>query len=78
MKQEIKFTLEVEKDGNLFTFSMPYASTSSGLGTAYEVLHQMIHTIKAELDARHKKLEEMKEKEEKESVKEDTKEDKID
>lgn len=64
MKQEIRFSLEVVKGEDVFTFTMPYASAQHGLGVAYEVLHDMIVVLKKELDERHKRLQEAEEKKE--------------
>jgi len=66
MKQELKWTLEVEKNDQLFVFSMPAQSTKVGLGSAYEVLYEMISVVKNELDSRDKKLQESKKEESKE------------
>ena len=55
MKEEIKYTVELKIDDNVFSFSMPYAApVSAGVDAA---MHFYL-VFKKKLDDYHKKLEE--------------------
>jgi len=42
MKQSLIVTIEIEKDGNTFTFSMPYGCK---IGDAYNACHEALQEV---------------------------------
>ena len=75
MKHGVKYTLEKEIEGKVFSFSM---DTTADLAYAYSAAFEFLAVIKENLDKRNKEVNEVKEKEASEENKEDTVEDKTD